>query len=55
MSKKIKCVCYARFGNSSQLEIEEKKSALKDYANTHNVNYTRLENLFIAYIIYLLE
>lgn len=43
LSKKIKCVCYARFGNSSQLEIEKKKSALKDYANTHNLEIEKIE------------
>ncbi len=33
MKKDIKIVCYARFGNSSQLEAEQKKTELKNYAD----------------------
>lgn len=43
MNNKIKCVGYFRFGNSSQLEIEKKKLALKRYADTHNLKIEKIE------------
>lgn len=43
MNNKIKCVGYFRFGNSSQLEIEKKKSVLKKYADSHNLEIEKIE------------
>lgn len=44
MKKELKNICcYARFGNSSQLEIEQKETELRHYANTHNLEITKIE------------
>lgn len=44
MKKALKGICcYARFGNSSQLEMEQRETELRHYADTHNLEIEKIE------------